>query len=325
MTIAGRAELNKVLNRRDLLSRFLAIQPLWRSGFGCAGSTIGGQNRSAYSTIQPTSDKHMESHFETCVLWSGGKDCFLAFLHTAKETRTDFENYIFVTFVPAVGNFVCHPLHLLESHSRLLGIHHEFIVIDPADGAHSYAHAFSHLIQKYRIQRLISGDILSNYLDVDSYWLKVISNQLGLEFSAPLSDLFAEDIIDQIRVEHLEVLVTGVHDRFRKNAILGQKLSADLLHKVSLYYDSTFDLCGERGEYHTAVTRFGNVIFCDTDQAGAEPVKHGDIWALNWSPKWLNLKSPRIVPLQPDRGPQFHFANTPSTASIRLPWVGYGA
>jgi diphthamide synthase (EF-2-diphthine--ammonia ligase) len=201
---------------------------------------------------------------------------------------------MFVTFVPERGEFICHPLHVLERHSEFLHVPHEFLVIDPSEGIAAYERAFRYLQARYGVTRVITGDILSGEGIPERYWLYQLLCRLGLQFSAPLSDQFAEDILDLIGKYELDVLVTGLCASFQQHQILGRKLSLRLLRDTPLFYNADFDICGERGEYHTCVMRYRDFVFCDVESAALAPIRCGEICALGWSRDWLKLVSPRL-------------------------------
>src|ERR1043166_2789261 len=232
-----------------------------------------------------------------CVLWSGGKDSFLAYLLSRRNAD---DSFVFVTFVPRFGFFHCHPLPILIEHGKYFEVPHEFIVIDEHDWVDSYRKAFASLKMRYNIDRIISGDIFSCSTH-GTFWLAGVPafhlslpewlaslQSLGLEFEAPLSTLYAEEIINLLCRYRIHAVITGLSCEWFSEGLLGKPLSMALLKSSSLYSDPRFDLCGERGEYHTTVIRFENKIFCDSDLDKLEPKLVNGIWALSWDMGWLN-------------------------------------
>ena len=238
----------------------------------------------------------------TCVLWSGGKDSFLAYL---LSWRKHGDSCVFVTFVPRTGVFRCHPLPILASHSQSFGVPHEFIVIDQENWLDGYNRAFAYLKRRYGIRRVVTGDILSGSVSITGSlafpnsslsWASWIDSLCGLDvhFEAPLSNLYAEDILELLAAYKVEAVITGLAQEWFTEGLLGKPLSLALLKSTPLFSNTGFDLCGERGEYHTTVIRFQQSIFYAVDPIALTSSLFKGVWVLDWDARWLDPPLRRI-------------------------------
>lgn len=239
-----------------------------------------------------------------CFLWSGGKDSYLAFLVSGIPAS----DCVFVTFVPESGIFRCHPLGILAAQSEQLCIPHEFLIIDLTDVQGSYVRAFNHIVEKFGVEHIFTGDIFSHgrepatlwgdedvFHDRQIWWTQFFdTSKVG--FSAPLSPLFAEDIIQLLEVHEIDALVTGLTASWWTDEFLGRRLTMDLLRTHWAFDDPRFDLCGELGEYHTTVIRHGGLTFCRSQPTmQAHAAYNGNVY-LEWRDRWLNPPLRRVVP-----------------------------
>jgi diphthamide synthase (EF-2-diphthine--ammonia ligase) len=240
-----------------------------------------------------------------CFLWSGGKDSYLAFMTSGLQSSS----CVFVTFVPKAGIFRCHPLGVLAAQSKKLCIPHEFVIIDLADVQGSYVQAFKHVIEKFGVEHIFSGDILSHgrkpqmlwdeedvFHDRETWWTQFFDTS-KIAFSTPLSSLFAEDIIQLLEEFEIEALVTGLTTSWWTDEFLGKRLTLDLLRAHWAFADPKFDLCGELGEYHTTVVAQGALIFCESWPATQARTAHNGNVYLKWGDRWSNPPLHRVAPM----------------------------
>lgn len=215
----------------------------------------------------------------TAVLWSGGKDCFAAGLHSGAlgdpATRL-------VTLVPADGEaaFRCHPLWLMERQARALGLAHERVAIALPDWEASYRAAFARLAAD-GVERVVTGDITPEAWP----WLGAATAAAGLTLETPLAgepDPLA--LLDFLEARRVVATVTGMRADVYRASFLGRPAGRALLDEHRLTDATAFHPCGERGEYHTAVTAFGDLRFLDADPAALEHVERDGIWALGFPP-----------------------------------------
>lgn len=240
-----------------------------------------------------------------CVLWSGGKDCFLAYL-LAQSCGLINKAPLFLTFVPRSGYFRCHPLPVLLNHGRKLADSHEFIVIDESDWLADYARAFRFVRSYYGITHVVSGDIMrsreigacqSGSLGVSTVmneWLSLLDD-CKMSFSAPLSQMYAEDALALLKVCSVSPMITGMANKWYIPHLLGRYLTLEMLKSTKYYGNAHFDLCGEKGEYHTTVSKHGSIVFCDCIEQSLGVIHKDGIWSLAWDEEWLNAPIKRRV------------------------------
>ncbi|HMJ01322.1 MAG TPA: hypothetical protein VK506_00175 [Conexibacter sp.] len=215
----------------------------------------------------------------TCVLWSGGKDCFAAGLRSEalEETGTRL-----VTFVPAGERaaFRCHPLGVMRRQATALGLRHELVAIDRDDWAAAYRRAFAALAGE-GVERVVTGDITPEAWP----WLGEATAAAGLALETPLALGSGDDaaaLLDFLADAGVEATVAGVRAEHYRATFLGRPAGRALLREHGLDDPAVFHPCGERGEYHTVVTAFRGACFVDDDPAVLAHVERAGIWALDW-------------------------------------------
>jgi len=247
----------------------------------------------------------MSSHVSaTCYAWSGGKDSFLAFCLDQQAAAASRSRALFVTFVPRQGEFRCHPLGLLEIHGLRLGVPHIFIAINPDQWQHDYRRAFVYLREFHGVETLVTGDIFANASEMNEYWLAQLLSGIGIEFRAPLLGYYWTEIFALLSSFRITAIVSGMASPFYRKEILGQRMGLDILVETFQHNASKigFDMCGERGEYHTTVTTIGKQKFCSYDLSRFRHVRIGSVWALGLTPHLQRLKKARII-LDPTERP----------------------
>jgi diphthamide synthase (EF-2-diphthine--ammonia ligase) len=216
----------------------------------------------------------------TCVLWSGGKDCFAAGLRSgaleAAGTRL-------VTFVPAGERaaFRCHPLGVMRRQAARLGLRHDLVGIDRGDWEASYRLAFARLASE-GVERIVTGDITPQAWP----WLGEATAAAGLALETPLALGVDDDpavLLDFLAAAEVEATVAGLRAEHYRATFLGRPAGRALLREHGLDDPDAFHPCGERGEYHTVVTAFRGTRFVEEDPAGLAHVEHDGVWALDWA------------------------------------------
>lgn len=228
------------------------------------------------------------------MLWSGGKDSYVAYSIAATSICTDPSDWIFVTLVPPRGGFMCHPLGMLERHSRALDVDHLFAVVDVNDWEASYATCFRHLRDGYGVRRFFTGDVLLTAGQVEDYWLRRMLGELGLELTLPLAGMYVGPLLARIEGHRIEAVVTGVADWVGRPEMLGSRISLELLHEHGLYRDPYLDLAGEQGEYHTTVVAANGHRFASTEELDGTRTRVGGLDVNRMSDALYELTSPRL-------------------------------
>ncbi len=221
----------------------------------------------------------------TCILWSGGKDCFAAGLRSGalEEPGTRL-----VTFVPAgeAVAFRCHPLGVMRRQAAALRLRHELVPIERDGWEASYRRALAALTTD-GVQRVVTGDITPQ----EWPWLAAACAATGLALETPLATAPDEDagaLLDFLAASGVEATVAGVCSEHYRASFLGRSIGRALLAEHGLDDAAAFHPCGERGEYHTVVTAFRRERFVDCDPAALPHVERDGIWALEWPPIYMS-------------------------------------
>ena len=211
------------------------------------------------------------------VLWSGGKDCFAAALLSGALGEADTR---LVTFVPAGERaaFRCHPLGVMARQAAELGLAHERVAIDRDDWEAAYRRAFATLAAD-GVRRIVTGDITPEAWP----WLGEATAAAGLKLETPLAA--APDpaqLLGLLADAGVVATVSGMRADHYRSGFLGRPIGRALLREHGFDDPAAFHPCGERGEYHTVVTAFGERRFADVDPAGLAHVERDAVWALEW-------------------------------------------
>ncbi len=211
------------------------------------------------------------------VLWSGGKDCFAAGLRSGALAEPGTR---LATFVPAGGRaaFRCHPLGVMARQAAGLGLVHERIAIDRTEWEASYRTAFVRLAAE-GVERVVTGDITPE----EWPWLGAATAAAGLALETPLAD--EEDpamLLDFLDAADVVATVSGMRADCYRPDFLGRPIGRALLREHGLEDAGVFHPCGERGEFHTVVTAYGETSFLAEDPATFAHVERDGIWSLGF-------------------------------------------
>lgn len=186
------------------------------------------------------------------VLWTGGKDCYLA-LRYAERCGADVR--ALVTLGPEdETSFRAHPVARMREQARELGYPHRYVALPGGEAMESaYADAFRRLRAELGLHALATGDIdrvagLPN-------WVGERCAEVGLAWWSPLwGRPRAELLALLVEDPRVEVEITWIADPRVPPAWLGGRLDrarADELLELAARHG--LDACGENGEYHTMI------------------------------------------------------------------------
>jgi diphthamide synthase (EF-2-diphthine--ammonia ligase) len=187
-----------------------------------------------------------------------------------------------VTFVPAdePAAFRCHPLGVMARQARELGLAHERVPIAQPGWEASYRAAFARLAAE-GVTRVVTGDISPELWP----WLPAATGAAGLTLETPLADVSDPlALLDYVAERDVVATVSGMRADVYRPGFLGQPAGRALLDAHGLIGAEGFHPCGEGGEYHTIVTRFGSLRFFDEDPAALRHVERDGIWSLAYPP-----------------------------------------
>ncbi|MEJ2249802.1 MAG: diphthine--ammonia ligase [Candidatus Lokiarchaeota archaeon] len=182
------------------------------------------------------------------VLWTGGKDCSLAFY---KALLSGYHILNLVTFVPTNANFLAHPLKVMKYQADALNLPHFPVEInEPYE--ESYEQAIAFLKEKFGITTLITGDIAE--VDGNPNWVRECCKPSGVNVCTPLWGIDRYELIESLISFKFEIIFSCVKKPWFHEGWLGRKLNKDSLEQLlNLRVEAGLDICGEQGEYHTLV------------------------------------------------------------------------
>jgi len=192
--------------------------------------------------------REMSSQGNCAVLWTGGKDSALA-LYEAQRMGYDVAKL--VTFAPANGKFLAHPLSFMACQAEALHVPRAVIEIKEPYKK-SYEDAIHALKDKEGLDVLVTGDIA----EVDGYpnWVKECSESAHVEVLTPLWKLDRLTLANRLISNGFEVIFSCVKKPWFTADWIGKTLNVDTLEQLKELNQKTgLDICGENGEYHTLV------------------------------------------------------------------------
>ena len=181
----------------------------------------------------------------SAVLWTGGKDCALAF---HKSSIAGYQINYLVTFAPKNPNFLAHSLELIKMQTESIGIPHLIIEVE-APMNESYENGIALLKEDYKIDALITGDI--DEIEGHSNWIVACSKKSQMAVFNPLWKKNREELLKELIQQKFQVIFTLVKKSFFDSQWLEKELNKNTLQELKEKLN--IDICGENGEYHTMV------------------------------------------------------------------------
>lgn len=181
-------------------------------------------------------------------LWSGGKDsCFACY-------KAKIEGYTIVSiinFANAEGtSSVSHGLsaEIIQRQAQMLGI--PFLQKPmPHEG---YRQAFKELVNDYKTKHGIEGIVFGDiYLQEHRDWIDKVCEELKVKAILPVWTNDTVGLARQIIDSGFKAIVVSVKKDILGKEWLGRKVDHEFMNDLKEAGD--FDLCGERGEFHTFV------------------------------------------------------------------------
>ncbi len=178
------------------------------------------------------------------VLWTGGKDCALAFF---KAQKLGIKISHLVTFVPEVPDFKAHNLNIIRRQIQAIGLPHLQMTVK-APMIESYEDAITELKNQYNINLLITGDI--DEIENHDNWIEERAKKTGVEVFNPLWKKEREGLINELLQNNFKIIFTLVKKSFFTKKWIGKQLDYTILDELK---SLDIDICGENGEYHSMV------------------------------------------------------------------------
>jgi diphthine-ammonia ligase len=184
---------------------------------------------------------------DAAVLWTGGKDCSLA-LHAARASGLAVRGL--VTFTPREPRFLAHPLPVLLTQARALGLPHRCCVIEEP-----FREGYERALRRLRdegLRVLVTGDIAE--VAGHPNWVRELAEPLGLRVDTPLWGRSREELLARLLELRFRVVISCVDTRRLPATWVGRELAAAAIAELhELQRSQGVDACGENGEYHTLV------------------------------------------------------------------------
>ena len=184
----------------------------------------------------------------TAVLWTGGKDCCLA-LHEVNSQRHTVS--ALVTFIPAEGDFVAHPLSIIRAQAQALNLPLLEVIIQ-YPYRESYVRAICELKNDKSIDCLVTGDI--DLVEQRPNWIRECCAGTGMEVLTPLWQQPRKSLLDRLSFFQVDARISCIRTVFLGTGWLNRKLDKhSILELEELHQQHQIDICGENGEFHTVV------------------------------------------------------------------------
>lgn len=181
-------------------------------------------------------------------LWSGGKDsCFACY----KARALGYKVVALFNFTEAKGKkSLSHnlPAQLLIKQAELAGLP----LVQKATSRKNYEMEFKTLVsewqKKEKIEGMVFGDI---YLREHKDWIERVCRELRIKPIMPLWDIDTLQLIMEFIKEGFEAIIVAIKTDLLGIEVLGKKIDYDFIKRL----DKKIDPCGEKGEFHTLVTK----------------------------------------------------------------------
>ncbi len=179
------------------------------------------------------------------VLWTGGKDCALAFL---KAQQVGYNITHLVTFAPKNPDFKAHSIHLIEKQVKAINLPHLLLTVE-APIKESYEKTIQQLKERYKIETLITGDI--DEIAGHSNWIEECSKKPNMKVFNPLWKKDRAYLLNELITNNFSVIFTLVKKSDLSSDWVGKALDKTSINELKEKLN--IDICGENGEYHTMV------------------------------------------------------------------------
>ncbi|MGB0890815.1 MAG: diphthine--ammonia ligase [Flavobacteriaceae bacterium] len=178
------------------------------------------------------------------VLWTGGKDCALAFY---KAQKKGYNITHLVTFTPENPDFKAHNLSLIKEQVTTIGLSHLTLTVK-VQMQESYENNIAFLKSKYNIDTLITGDI--DEVQNHDNWIEKCCQKSGMLVYNPLWKKDRNKLLNELLEKNFKVIFSLVKKPFFNKSWIGKVIDSAIIKDLEKL---NIDICGENGEYHTMV------------------------------------------------------------------------
>ncbi len=181
-------------------------------------------------------------------LWSGGKDSCLA---CYKARALGYEVAALFNFTEAKGKkSLSHnlPAQLVAEQAALTGLP----IFQKATSRENYERGFKAMVsewqKKEKVEGIVFGDI---YLREHKDWIERVCRELKINPIMPLWGIDTLKLIMEFIREGFEAIVVAAKVDLLGREVLGNKIDYEFIKRL----DKRIDPCGEKGEFHSLVTK----------------------------------------------------------------------
>ncbi|MGB1043360.1 MAG: hypothetical protein ACPGU6_08195, partial [Tenacibaculum sp.] len=154
---------------------------------------------------------------KSAVLWTGGKDCALAFFLAIKK---EIKITHLVTFVPEAPDFKAHNLEIMRKQVKSIGLPHLLLTVKPPM-KESYENAITLLKTKHNIDLLVTGDI--DEIENHSNWIEECSKKSKMKIYNPLWKKNRAELLQQLIANNFEVIFSLIKKPFFNKSWIATK------------------------------------------------------------------------------------------------------
>ncbi len=178
------------------------------------------------------------------VLWTGGKDSYLA-LRSARARKYDVR--ALVTFAPEQAEFLAHPLPCMRLQAQALAIEHRvYTVCEPCHA--NYELQLAKALRDAQANTVVTGDI--DEVAGHPNLIAEICTRIGARCERPLWKRDRRELLAELQRSGAEVVISCLRADQLPVSWLGRPLDEAAIRELR---SADIDPCGENGEYHTLV------------------------------------------------------------------------
>jgi diphthine-ammonia ligase len=178
------------------------------------------------------------------VLWTGGKDSYLA-LQSVRAHGYQVRGL--VTFAPERAEFLAHPLPFIKLQAEALGIEHcVYTVVEPCHA--NYELQLAAALRDFDAETVVTGDIAE--VAGHPNLIAEICDRIGVACERPLWGRDRVELLAELQRSGAEAVISCLRSDLLPTSWLGRTLDA---RAISELQHLGIDPCGENGEYHTLV------------------------------------------------------------------------
>src|SRR5205809_5688309 len=153
------------------------------------------------------------------MLWTGGKDCSLAFYEAGRD---GYDVRCLVTFAPLNPKFLGHPPAFIKMQAQALALPHYVLSINETFET-NYEAALCELRDKMSVGTVITGDIAE--VGGSPNWIRERSGPVGMRVHTPLWGRDRDVLLRQLLADGFKAFFSCVKTRWLTEDWIGRELN----------------------------------------------------------------------------------------------------